>query len=172
MRCEKSAMEIQSLSSTYEVSILDDSDVPEVLGLCNGNPRYYRYCPPPVSEEGIRRDMRAIPEGKALKDKFYLGFWDGGVLIAVLDLICAFPDEKTAFIGFFMMRADMQGKGIGSKLVSEICAALKESFSYVRLGYVQGNEQPKHFWLKNGFVPTGTVTKTESYDIVVMQREL
>ncbi len=56
--------------------------------------------------------------------------------------------------------------------LSEICAALKENFSYVRLGYVQGNEQPKHFWLKKGFVPTETVTKTESYDIVVMRKRI
>lgn len=161
-----------SLSNTYRVSRLTEEDVPVVLELCRGNPRYYQYCPPPVSETGIRQDMQALPEGKSLKDKFYLGFWDGGDLMAVLDLILAFPDEKTAYIGFFMMQADMQGKGIGSKLVSEICAALKENFSYVRLGYVQGNEQPKHFWTKNGFVPTGTVTKTENYDIVVMQRKL
>ena len=57
---------------------MDDSDVPAVLELCSGNPRYYRYCPPPVSGEGIRRDMRVIPDGKDIKDKFYLGFWDGG----------------------------------------------------------------------------------------------
>lgn len=165
-------MEVQLLSETYMVSVLEDRDVPAVVQLCEGNPLFYQHCPPPVSEEGIRADMRALPPGKGLEDKYYLGFWSGGGLVAVMDLILRYPDEKTAFIGFFMMNAAMQGRGIGTKIVDEACACLKREFSFIRLGYVKGNCQSKAFWTKNRFRPTGVTTKTEDYEIVVMQREL
>ena len=31
-----------------------------------------------------------------------MGYYDGEKLIAVMDLILTYPDEQTAFIGFFM----------------------------------------------------------------------
>ncbi len=165
-------MKIQLLSKTYQVSNLEDKDIPIVFQLCQKNPQYYRYCPPAVSLEGIKADMQALPEGKSLEDKLYLGFWNKDELIAVMDLILEYPDQKTAFIGFFMMNADMQGKGIGSKIIEESCVYLKEYFSFVRLGYVRGNTQSESFWMKNGFTPTGVITQTENYEIIVMQKAL
>lgn len=165
-------MEIQKLSKSCKVTGLGEQDIPAVFELCRKNPQYYRYCPPPVSPEGIKADMRALPEGKSREDKFYLGFWQEDKLAAVLDLILKYPDEKTAFIGFFMMNADMQGKGIGSKIIEEVCDCLGDQFSFARLGYVKGNKQSEGFWLKNGFRPTGETSQTENYEIAVMQRKL
>lgn len=34
-----------------------------------------------------------------------------------MDLILNFPDNDTAFIGFFMMNQALQGKGIGSEII-------------------------------------------------------
>lgn len=163
-------MDIQKLSTAYRVSALQESDIPVIFAFCQNNPQYYRHCPPAVSTESIRQDMKSVPKGKTPADKFYLGFWENERLIAVIDLILAYPDKETAFIGFFMMNADMQGNGIGSEIVREVCDCLKEQFSYIRLGYVKGNEQSEHFWLKNGFLPTGEVVRTDAYDIVVMQK--
>lgn len=169
---EKKQMEIESLSKKYRVSKLGEKDIPAILKVCEGNPQYYAYCPPAVSAESIRQDMRALPPGKELQDKYYLGFWDGEILIAVLDLILEYPNKDTAFIGFFMMNQDMQGKGVGSDIVEEICTHLKEQFLAVRLGYVKGNPQSEHFWKKNGFLPTGVISKTEAYDVVVMEKRI
>ena len=146
--------------------------MPAAVQLCEGNPLFYQYCPPPVSEEGIRADMRALPPGKGPEDKYYLGFWSGDGLVAVMDLILRYPNEETAFIGFFMMNAAMQGKGTGTKIIEEACAYLKRAFSFVRLGYVKGNRQSEAFWLKNQFCPTGAATRTADYEIIVMQRDL
>ena len=165
-------MNIRALSKAYKVSIIKDSDIPAVYELCLGNPQYYEYCPPAVTMESIRADMQALPPGKTAKDKYYIGFWSGEKLIAVMDLVLEYPDKKTAFIGFFMMDASMQGKGIGSGIIKDVCRYLAKSFSYVRLGYVKGNMQSEHFWTKNKFSPTGTVTQTKDYEIVVMQRTL
>ncbi|MCM1155093.1 MAG: GNAT family N-acetyltransferase [Roseburia sp.] len=165
-------MEIHKLSTAYKVSVLSESDIPTILSLCQKNPQYYRYCPPAVSDESIRNDMQALPEGKPAADKYYLGFWNDTRLIAVMDLIMAYPDKETAFIGFFMMNMDMQGKGIGSKIIEEACDYLKEQFSFIRLGVVEGNKQAEHFWRKNGFVPTGQITQTKEYRIVGMKKAL
>lgn len=165
-------MTVENLSKTYRAALIEERDIPQVLELCRGNPQYYEHCPPYVSEASIRSDMKALPDGKTAEDKYYLGLWDGARLVAVLDLITKFPTPKSAFFGFFMVRADIQGSGAGSRMVDEAIEHLSEEFSEIRLGYVQGNEQSRHFWLKNGFAPTGIVTHTDDYDIVVMRREI
>ena len=165
-------MEIRELSGNYEVTAAGEEDIPDILRLCKGNPMYYRYCPPEVSEESIREDMVKLPPKKSKEDKFYLCFRDNGWLAAVVDLILKYPNEETAFVGFFMVDSEVQGKGVGSRIVEDVFRYLKGEFSYVRLGYVKGNEQSRRFWEKNGFVPTGIVLKEEEYEIVVMEKNI
>ncbi len=160
------------LSDRYSVRRLTQEDIPDILRLCRGNPLYYQHCPPEVSRQSIAADMSALPPRTTPEDKYYLGFFDGGELAAVIDLILNFPDSQTAFIGFFMMSADRQGRGAGSALIREICRCLGEKFSFIRLGYSENNPQSRHFWTKNGFEPTGVVAHTDDYDIVVMQKSL
>ena len=165
-------MEIRELSGIYEVKAAREEDVPDILRLCMGNPVYYRYCPPQVSEENIREDMVKLPPNKGREDKLYLCLWDKEKLVAVMDLILKYPDGETAFIGFFMMDKDYQGKGTGSRIVGDVLRCLTREFSKVRLGYVKGNEQSRCFWEKNGFVPTGKVVKQDLYEIVMMEKIL
>ena len=166
-------MDICSFSQTYTVRSLGDRDVPAVLELCQGNPLYYRHCPPPPSVETIREAMAALPPRKTLADKYYLGFFDGAELVAVLDLIVGFPTPEIAFWGFFMLRAQRQGRGAASALVSELCAGLSaRGFQAVRLGWVLGNPQAEHFWKKNGFRETGVRYETDGSTVVLAQREL
>lgn len=165
-------MNIKTLSKSYQVKKLEDTDVLAVYELCKRNPQYYKHCPPAVSEESIKADMQALPPGKTSEDKYYIGFYDDKKLLAVMDLIVKYPNDLTAFIGFFMMDADEQGKGTGSQIISELCGALKEEFTRVRLGYVKGNGQSENFWMKNLFEKTGVESKTDHYDVVMMQRTL
>ncbi len=164
--------DVAALSQTCAVRPLDENDLPELLALCRGNPQYYRHCPPPVSEESLRSDMTALPPGKSAEDKYYLGFWSGGRLAAVVDLILCHPDGETDFIGFFMVAREMQGRGFGSALVGEICTALSRDFRRIRLAYVRDNRQSEGFWRKNGFSPTGETVEGERYTAVIAQRQL
>ena len=165
--------QIEHLSKQYEVRKLTDSDVAAVYALCKENPLYYQYCPPFVTEDSIRADMAALPPRKTVEDKYYLGFYEGDRLIAVMDLILGFPKEETAFVGFFMMNKEVQGKGIGTALMQEVYAYLKQcGFNFVRLGFAKGNPQSEHFWLKNGFAPTGVEAQNEGYTVVVLHKEL
>ncbi len=166
-------MNIQTLSDQYELRLLNEQDIGELLQLCLENPQYYHYCPPSPDKQSLYADMHALPPHKTADDKYYAGYYDHGELIAVLDMITAYPDNDTAFIGFFMMKKNRQGSGTGSAIIQELCANLyRQGFMHVRLGWVQGNPQAENFWHKNGFRETGVIAKTERYDIVIAQKEL
>lgn len=117
--------------------------------------------------------MSALPPHKTIEDKFYVGYFDGNKLIAVLDLICEFPDKDTVFIGFFMMDIAMQHNGVGTKLIDDLCLYLQQQgYSHIQLSWVKGNPQSEHFWHKNGFIETGVTSQTENYTMIFAQREL
>ncbi|MBQ7086697.1 MAG: GNAT family N-acetyltransferase [Clostridia bacterium] len=165
-------MKITDLSGKYIAKYLSEKEVPQILELCKGNPQYYEHCPPLVSEETITKDMSALPPRKTMKDKHYFGFFDGETLVAIVDLIERFPNENTAFIGFFMMNKDYQGRGIGSAVITDISFSLTQEFKYIRLGYVETNMQAKKFWMKNGFKNTGHKSKEELYTVIILEKVL
>lgn len=164
---------IRHVSVRYPVRRLSEADIPEVLSLCGKNTLYYRYCPPCVSEQSLRNDMSALPPGKTLADKYYIGYFDGRKLIAVLDLILSYPDHGIAWIGFFMLDADRQNHGVGSSIISELFASLKRTgINEIRLGWVEGNPQAEHFWHKNGFTETGIKNTRDERTVVLARKDI
>lgn len=147
-------MDISKLSARYAVRRLTEDDVEMIYDLSSGNSIYYRYHPPFVTRESILEDIAALPTGKGYDDKYYIGFFDGAVLVAVMDLILDYHEAGVAFIGFFMTDVKYQGNGIGSGIISDTAAYLK-SLGYVeiRLGVDKGNPQCFAFWTKNKFSP-------------------
>lgn len=123
-------METGWLSSKYKVRVLTENDVEAVYKLCSGNALYYEYCPPYVTRDSIKKDMTAVPPGFPVSDKFYIGFYEGERLIAVMDLLNGYPRESIAYIGFFMTDRLIQKKGIGTAIVAEVCEYLKSSGFY------------------------------------------
>ena len=166
-------MDVSLFSDRYFVRRMVSDDIEEIYKLCRNNALYYKYCPPFVTEHSIAEDMKALPSNKEAFDKYYVGYYDEDKLIAVMDLIRGFPNDRTAFIGFFMTDISVQGKGIGSEIIHELCAYLKEyGFSSIRLGWVRGNPQAEHFWHKNGFTEAGVTYDTDNYTVIVAQRAL
>ena len=157
-------MELSCLCESFAVRRLTAEDVELVYELSRGNRIFYEYHPPFVTRESILEDMAALPPGKQYEDKFYLGFFSGEQLVAVMDLIRDFPAEKTAFVGLFMMEPKVQGKGIGSKILGECIGYLQKSgFLSVQLGVDRGTPQSYGFWKKNGFrvIEEGTYIRME-----------
>lgn len=166
-------MDIKKLSKRYVVKRLGSCDIPDIYHLCCENRLYYEYCPPMVTADRIKQDMLAIPPGISMDDKFYLGYYADGAFIAVMDLICGYPEPKTAYVGFFMTDAAVQKRGIGSEIISELCACLKqEGFSAIRLAWVKGNPQAEHFWLKNRFVVLKETTSNAADCVILAERLL
>lgn len=166
-------MNIDRFSKKYKTKKLSEADTYDVFSLCSKNKMYYEYCPPMVTEESIIEDMNALPPNIELKDKYYIGYFFEDKLIAVLDLIDGYPENKIAFIGFFMMDISLQKKGIGSNIISELCDYLKgKGFEIVRLAWAKGNPQSEHFWLKNKFIIIKETISTACNSVILGERKL
>ena len=166
-------MEIQKLSRKYAVRKLNDTDIDNIYETMQGNPQYFQYCPPMATTQSIADDMNALPPRTTYNDKYYIGYFEGEKLVAVMDLILNFPNKETVFVGFFMMNIAYQGKGIGTEVFEECCKTLEEeNYQFIRLGFAKGNPQSEAFWLKNGFSRTGVEDAQERYTVVVMERKI
>lgn len=164
---------INKLSKNYIVKLLYNKDVAAVYSLCSNNTLYYDFCPPFVTPESIEADMAALPPGKTANDKFYIGYYDNDNLIAIMDLILGYPDEETAYVGFFMTDVSVQGKGVGSAIISEMSQFIcSQGYSDIQLGWVKGNPQAEHFWLKNGFIETGKMYDMDDYTVVEARKNM
>ena len=153
-------IDISKLSERYSVRRMTEADADAILGLCLANAQYYRYCGRRPSKELILNDLGVTPPGVDKNRKYYLGFYGDGTLTAVMDLIDGYPDRERCFIGFFMMNAGLQGRGLGSELIGEVCGYLKENgYAAVMLGIDKGNPQSTHFWKKNGFIVMSEVER-------------
>lgn len=166
-------MKIQNLSTQYFVRKLKENDVDIIFDLCKENDIFYQFHPPFVTKGSIIEDMEALPHGKENKDKFYIGYFESNELIAIMDIILDYPQDKVAFIGFFMMDKSRQGHGIGTKLISDCSSYLTElGYQRIRLAIDKGNPQSDTFWTKNGFIKTGEEIANEISAYMPMERIL
>ena len=148
----KAMLDITRLSSRYAVRFMQDSDAEEILDFCRQNTQYYRYCGKQPSKELVLQDLRVTPPGIERSAKYYVGFYDHAVLVAIMDLIDGYPGRDWGYIGFFMVNKQLQGNQVGSGILREVCQYLKTSgITTVRLGIDKDNPQSNHFWKKNGF---------------------
>lgn len=145
-------IDIKKISKRYSVRKLNLNDVQLIYTFCKKNTQYYKYCGKELSIELIEKDLEITPPGISLEQKYYVGFWDNDKIVAVMDLVNGYPTYDYVYIGFFMMECELQGNGIGSKIVSELLEYLSEQgFQKCQLGIDKNNPQSNHFWRKNGF---------------------
>ncbi len=145
-------IDIKKLSKRYTVRKLNLDDVQMIYAFCKRNTQYYEYCGKEPSIELIEKDIEIAPPGILIEQKYYIGFFDNDKLVAVMDLVDGYPACDYVYIGFFMMDCELQGNGIGSKIVSESLEYLSEQgFQKCQLGIDKDNPQSNHFWRKNGF---------------------
>lgn len=166
-------LNLKTFSSRYGVRPLTGADAPAMLALCEGNPLYYQHYGEPPTLKNLRADLTALPPGRTSEDKYFVGFYHEGGLIALLDLITGYPAPGTVYIGWFITDAATQGRGLGTEIISELLSVLKQAgFDTVRLAYVQSNPQSARFWRKNGFLPAGPLVENGPRTLQVMERRL
>ncbi len=157
------SIEISKFSTRYTVRrmLLDDTDT--VFDLLIENQPYFLCCGSQPTKELVQSDITVGPPGIPTGQKYYLGFYRDNRLLAVMDLIDGYPEDQYAFIGFFMLRLSLQGKGEGSRLIGEIIGYLQTlGFTAVRLGIDKNNENGIRFWTKNGFEILKEIEKEDS----------
>lgn len=168
-------MNINDISARcgYLVKALTEKDADIVFDVLKGNTLYYQYHPPFVTKQSIFDDMSALPPGKSVDDKYYVGFFKDEKLYGVMDLIENYPTPGTAFIGFFAVDAAISKKGVGTAIISGIAEGLRlQGFKKLRLAIDKGNPQSKAFWTKNGFLFTGEEYPNDFSSYLPMEKEL
>ena len=160
-------MQTEVPGNAFQVRRLNERDIDAILALCEGNRLFYQYHPPMATRESILADMTVLPPKKSMEDKAYIGFFEEGKLVAILDWISGYPAKETAWIGLFMVSAEKQGKGVGSGIICGFAESLKAvGYREIQLGVDRGNPQSLAFWKKNGF----EVLREDDY--IVMRREI
>ena len=165
-------VDIARLSTTNDVRKLTTDDVEMIHAFCSANIQYYAYCGKQLSLELIKNDLVALPPDIPMEQKYYVGFFEKNRLLAVMDLFDGYPNTKTAYLGFFMMDHELQGRGIGSKIISEALEYLHQlGFEKCQLGIDKDNPQSNHFWKKNGFQVVREVSLEEG-TILIAEKQL
>lgn len=152
------------------------ADLDALYGLCQSQPDYYRHLGEPLTRDKLARSLTALPPQACRENKHFIGFWQQGSLKAALEIIFAYPDEKTLLIGLLMVDKSAQGAGIGSNIVQNLAAfSAKTGCREIILSYAEGNAQSRAFWLKNGFAETGEIDEAEEQggaNLITMSRRL
>lgn len=166
-------MQIELFSDKYKVHTLTGKNIDEIYHLLSQNVLYYEYCPPFVTRQAIVEDMRIVPHGKTIEDKYYIGFYQDGKLVAIMDLIDGYPEKHIVYIGFFMTDISVQNHGTGTEIIAYLCEHLCTlGYESIRLAWVKGNPQSEHFWLKNGFTPLMETTSNVADEVILAERKL
>ena len=170
---QEEELNILSLSSQFTAKSLRQEDISDVYRLYHGNRRYYR-------EEGVKPYLQDLTDvitkpGQSPGSEmvyaaaqpadgqvqtmrtgaYFVGFYDeNDVLTAILDLTTGYPEENSAFIGWFMVDAAKQRQGIGSQLFADIRASLKaQGYDHLLVGIRKKSENAEPFWRAQGFSP-------------------
>ena len=161
------------LSHSFRVVRMEPDSAGELTELYSSNSYYFEYFSIEPTEERLREDMTILPDDCGSEQKFFLAYYDGDRPVAILDLIEGYPSADVCYIGLFMVSAELTGRGLGARVITELCEALKSmGFCWVRLAYGKYYERAARFWTKNGFVPMREAVHEVYGDLIVAQREL
>ena len=146
------SLDVSAMSTDYETRSLTQADIADVYHLYRANSRYYRLAKERPSRQQLTEVISRLPDGADAAQKFFVGFYNGDELVAVLDLIVGYPREKAAFIGWFMVDAEKQRQGIGSQIFADIRATMKaQGFTALTLKCPVENQEAIAFWQNLGF---------------------
>ncbi|MEV6266277.1 GNAT family N-acetyltransferase [Kribbella sp. NPDC051936] len=145
-----------------ELRSITPADVDAVQELIESDPGYTEritgYLP---GESDAQSLLMMRPADLPQESKVVLGAFDDGQLVAVVDLLRGFPNERTAFIGLLEVHAKHQGRGYGGttyRLVQRYVETTWPEVRTMRLAVVDTNAQvATGFWQRQGFEATGEV---------------
>ena len=137
----------------FEIRSVGEEDLTTVLALMEGNAPYYEIQSQEMpSLRSIREDMAALPPRCTQEQKHYVGLWQDGKLVGVLDLVEGYPRERTLWVGFLMVAAPLHRQGVGRTIVQALPGAAADAgMDSLRLGCLKGNESGHQFWNAMGF---------------------
>ena len=168
---KRAGIDIEALSTTFDVREVHDSAVTDVQLLARSNHRYWRELGVRPTTAAVTAIIKDVPEGAT--EKHFLGFYDENEgLVAVMDLIVGYPDATGALIRWFTVAADRHRQGIGSQLFADVRASLAaQGITHLTL-QVPEQEGPLAFWTEQGFEATGDRDESGRWPTVTLARDI
>jgi len=140
--------------SDYSVHQLSLEDVPALQALFEKCLDYMLLVDGhPAGPNAAAEEFQDVPPGKSLQDKFLFGIVDAkNELVGELDVMRAYPDESTWWIGLLLLDPQVRSRGIGERVLEGFCGHVKANGGKaIMLGVVAENEKAYRFWDRMGF---------------------
>jgi GNAT superfamily N-acetyltransferase len=101
-----------------------------------------------------------VPPDHPLRDKLVIGVWTDQGLIAAIDLLRDFPDQRIWYLGLLLVAPEARSQGLGGRTVEAIAAWVTgEGGRSIRLAVQAQNPDALRFWARMGFSPIGTAVQ-------------
>lgn len=170
--------EIQALlkENAFEIKPITKFDCEQVMAIFRTNPEYFLLTGGKEAEiEDFLVMIDEAPANFDLRNKYFVGVWENGNCLGVLDLLKGYPNRNCIWIGLIMIHGLLQRRQIGHTIVSAIFEAAKiMGYDAVQLGVVDNNEKALRFWEKLGFekIRESRVKHTDKPDwnVIIMEK--
>lgn len=161
----------------YRLRSIGEDTFSDLFHLEESNAHYFAYEQDhPLTYDEAIGDILEMPPEISPQQKWDIGFYRGGKMLAVLDWAEGYPEADTVWVGLFMVDAGYARQGIGREIIEAFCHAARENrFGRVRLGCIAENAEGAAFWNKMGFISVRQEHRENPgkrpWELVIMQRE-
>lgn len=169
----------QEYTSKYIIAPISAENIDSVFPVLESNEYFYsRTSNHPVTEEELVADIYVLPPNTSLSQKHFIAFFENNSTdcFAVLDIVEGYPDNKTVYLGFVMLKDSYQNKGLGGSIIRTLSVlAGQNGFTRIELGCYEENEIGYNFWLRMGFSVIRTSEREMdgiSYRLFSMEKQI
>jgi ribosomal protein S18 acetylase RimI-like enzyme len=137
----------------YTVRLAESGDEARLQTLIESDPEYFMLIGTASRPTEAKDQLRDLPEGKKYDDKFvYVIFDHHDAPIALIDLVRAYPDAETWFLGLLFVAPESRNMGLGARLLDAISAEIKQQGGRaLRLGVARANVRARALYDRFGF---------------------
>lgn len=153
----------------YNIVKIEEQHYQDIYHLQKENIIYFEYTKdyPPKYEDIIAK-VTELPQHTDISQKYYIGFYLEDTLVAIMDFIDGYPNDKTYWIGLFIIDINYQGLGIGTRIINKFIEICDKN---IQLGVLSNNKEGLAFWSKFYFKEIRySYNKDRDWDIIVMER--
>lgn len=146
----------QRVQEKYIIESLHiEENLQEIFSLCQTCTEYFYLetgKAPTLDDAG--NILTELPPNKTLSDKHVLGLYnEKTTLIGLIDIVEAYPDAKTWFLGLLLVDMKYREKGLGKDFFQVVCKCAYEcGAGFIKIGVIADNHGAQVFWPKLGFV--------------------
>jgi len=162
----------------YSIIPITKQSCEQVMGVFDSNQNFFLLTEGvPATLSGCQANVNATPPGFDIQSKLYIGFWINNRCIAVLDMLIGYPSPDCIYIGLFLVHGELQGTGLGHKIIDVLITASKDTgFNNAKLAVIENNKKAVTFWEKLGFEKTGksstTMCSGAKVNVITMQLDI